>query len=70
MKVYIEIVHVLDWRRSIWDDDVPSREGWFVTCSECGRVTEDDWTYESRRIAQIVATRHGRKPHEGAVVTP
>jgi hypothetical protein len=63
MNAVVEIIYVPMWRAQIWDDDVPSRPGWFVTCSECGQITEEGWTYENHARAAQVATRHRRAYH-------
>jgi hypothetical protein len=55
-----------DWRAEYWDDDVPSRPGWSVTCAICGPLgSPPGWRYASSGTAHATATRHIRsKKHE------
>ena len=61
----VTITRIDNWRRSMWDDDVPSRTGWVTECADHGLLTEQDWTYETRAMADGIATRHLRKHHHG-----
>jgi hypothetical protein len=55
------------WRRSTWDEDVPSRPAWLVSCAEHPGVGKDydgePWGYAARSTAHSVATRHRNKYH-------
>jgi hypothetical protein len=63
MRCHITVSPIEDWRHPAWDDDVPSRTGWLVTCSEHGDLGRG-WRYNTSGIAQSVGTRHARKkPH-------
>ena len=64
-----ELVYHESWRDEIWDDDVPSRPGWQVRCSECG-ILKPDWTYAEERTAKQVATRHRRSSRHAASSPP
>ena len=56
-----------EWRRSLWDADVPSRPAWLVSCTEHPHLGKDSdgepWGYASSGRAHSVATKHRNRRH-------
>lgn len=63
----ISVTYQREWRRALWDEDVPSREAWFVACTEHEHLGRDHdgepWGYATSGRAHGVATRHRRTHH-------
>lgn len=65
----VEIEHRKRWRSPIWDESIPDREAWLVTCPlhpELGRDKRGErWGYASEGTARGVRTRHINRVHGG-----
>ncbi len=66
----IAIEYRPEWRRATWDEDVPSRKAWLVSCAEHPNLGKDHdgepWGYASSGRAHGVATRHRQAYHSSS----
>jgi hypothetical protein len=64
----VKITYEPEWRRTIWESDIPSRPAWFVTCPDHPQLGKDHdgkpWGYATSGRAYGVATRHQRTKHQ------
>lgn len=65
--ITITVQHDPSWRSPHWENHLPSRPSWFVSCPEHPKLGTDrdgmKWGYSPRHRAMGVVTTHVRAKH-------